>query len=572
MALAFFAFFCLGAKAQQRLAIYSDVSPPVKTRIDSLFPDSSALIKGLETLLNGLHEKGYLEASLDSLSAADSQWTAWLHVGPAYVWGDLNISELPPGIAFRSGQSKGQPVSKAALTRFQERLLETYAGEGYPFARIKADSIQTQSNRLNLRLTLDKGTFYALDTLIVEGDAPVGNRFLQQYLGLIPGRPYSQSAVLRIRERIRALPYLQLVKDPEVRFSMGLAEVILPLSARNASRFDFLIGVLPGNLQTNRLLITGSLEGEFLNQLGTGERIYARIEQLRPQTQRLDIQMGFPYLFGLPLGGDARLHLYKRDTSFLDADASLGIRYHFESASYFKAFWSQRSSRLLGFNADELVSSNRLPANLDVRVAFFGFEGGAERLDYRFNPRKGWVFQSSISAGTKRILPNKRLEDLGLGGLYDSLELNSTQIQIAAKAGVYFPIFKRSVLYWGLQGKGLLSRQPALPNEQFRLGGNRILRGFDEEFFQATHFVVNTWEYRLLLSENAYLSVFADAGWLNNRTAETADVFFPVGWGSGITFETRAGVFGLSLAYGVRWGEKPDWTSPKVHLGYVSLF
>ncbi|MBK6948349.1 MAG: BamA/TamA family outer membrane protein [Haliscomenobacter sp.] len=566
------AFLRPGGKAQERLVLYSDGPLPARVRVDSLFSDSVTLFRGLGALLNGLQDKGYLESSLDSLSRSDSLWSAWLHVGSAYSWGSLDLSARPPGAAVRPGQQKGQPVSKAALSRFQDRLLQDVASEGYPFARIRTDSIQTAENRLSLRLVLNEGTFYALDTLIVEGDAPVSNRFLQQYLGLIPGKPYSQSAVLRIRERIRALPYLQLVKDPEVRFSLGRAEVILPLSARNASRFDFLIGVLPNNLQTGRLLLTGSLEGEFLNQLGGGERIYARIEQLRPQTQRLDIQMGYPYLVGLPLGLDARLHLYKRDTSFLDADASLGVRYLFQGASYFKAFWNQRSSRLLGFNADAVVSANRLPANLDVRVASFGFETGAERLDYRFNPRRGWVLQSSIGAGTKRIIPNKRIEDLGLGNLYDSLALHSTQVQIAAKAGAYFPLFKRSVFYWGLQGKGLLSRQPALPNEQFRLGGNRLLRGFDEEFFQITNYVVNTWEYRLLLSENAYLSVFADAGWLEDRTAERANVLFPVGWGGGITFETRAGVFGLNLAYGVRWGEKPDWTSPKVHLGYVSLF
>ena len=193
-------------------------------------------------------------------------------------------------------------------------------------------------------------------------------------------------------------------------------------------------------------------------------------------------------------------------------------------------------------------------------------------MECRLSARQGWGLQSSSGAGTKKILPKTRTEVLGLGGLYDSLELNSAQIQLVVRAGAYFPLFKRSVFYWGLQGKGLLSRQPALPNEQFRLGGNRTLRGFDEEFFQATHFLVNTWEYRLLLSENGYLSAFADAAWLEDRTAERANVFFPVGWGGGITFETRAGVFGLSLAYGVRWGEKPDWTSPKVHLGYVSLF
>jgi hypothetical protein len=47
---------------------------------------------------------------------------------------------------------------------------------------------------------------------------------------------------------------------------------------------------------------------------------------------------------------------------------------------------------------------------------------------------------------------------------------------------------------------------------------------------------------------------------------------WPYGFGAGISFETSAGVFGVSLAYGKQLGNPIDFSAPKVHFGYVSLF
>ena len=45
------------------------------------------------------------------------------------------------------------------------------------------------------------------------------------------------------------------------------------------------------------------------------------------------------------------------------------------------------------------------------------------------------------------------------------------------------------------------------------------------------------------------------------------------GAGAGMTFETRAGIFGISLAVGKRdKGEPLDFRAVKFHIGYVSLF
>jgi outer membrane protein assembly factor BamA len=564
------------AAGQQRLQIITGGGLPKGFRWQVWHEDSAAVAAELWRLADGLQGASYLEASVDSIRRSDSLWKAWLHTGPSYRWVALAPGSVPPSAlrqaGYREAQWAGKAVERASLDRLFRRLLDYAGNNGYPFAQTGLVEKTFSEGRLSAGLAWEPGPFVTLDTFVLTSKIALKSTFIQQYLGLRPGAPYRQEVVERLSARLRALPFLQLRQEAQVRFSGDEAVLLLDLASRNASRFDFLVGLLPNNVQFNRLLLTGTLEADLWNPLGAGERIYTRFEQLRPQTQRLDILVNYPYAVGLPLGIDVRAHFYKRDTSFLDTEADIGLQVLLEGTDYIKAFWVQRSSRLLGFNGDLLLRSRQLPANLDLNTRFFGLEFFRQRLDDRFNPRNGWLLRAGISVGTKQVIPNGRIQNLGLGDLYDSLVLRSGQYRPELRVEVFRPLFRRSAFRYAFQGRWLLSRQPVLRNEQYRIGGNRLLRGFDEEFFQLTHYAVNTFEYRFLLGGNSYLFGFLDAAWAEDSTPEGISVFYPYGLGAGITFETQAGIFGVSLAYGARWGDAPNLNSPKVHLGYIGLF
>jgi hemolysin activation/secretion protein len=308
------------------------------------------------------------------------------------------------------------------------------------------------------------------------------------------------------------------------------------------------------------------------NQFGQGERLYARFEQVRPATQRLDFQVGYPYVAGLPLGGDFKFHLYKRDTTFLDVDTDFGIQYLLDGGNYYKVFWNNHSSRLLGINRASLLQNQRLPADLDISQSSFGLEMRRVQLDYRYNPRRGYSVLLRAGAGVKRILKNTKLQELALDYLYDSLQLRTFQYRITGEFSGYLPLGKRSTVKLASTGAWTISNQAIFRNEQLRLGGNKLMRGFDEEIIFASSYLVGTSEYRLLLGQNSYLYAFLDYGWIIDRTSKINQNYRVYGTGAGITFETRAGLFGVSLAYGAKVGASPDLAAPKVHFGYVSLF
>jgi outer membrane translocation and assembly module TamA len=562
--------------AQHHLSVQSSAPFPQSIILKQSYPDSATLTHALDAALLQLQTLGYLEAAIDTLQRQDSLWLAKFHVGLPYRWQSLQNGNVPENwlrsSGFREAFFRKKDVNSKFVQSLSEKLIKIAGNNGYPFAAIQLDSFLLQDQRLIARIFVNKGPLILFDSLKLGGDLKISKNYLANYLGLRIGRAYDQSLVLRIRERLRELPFLQSPKDPTVAFTPGSAKVQLEIQRQRASRFDFLIGVLPNSAQVNRLLITGNFEGEMYNQFGQGERLYARFEQVRPATQRLDVQIGYPYIAGLPLGGDFKFHLYKRDTTFLDVDTDFGLQYLLDGGNYYKVFWNNHSSRLLGINKASLLKNLRLPAELDVSQSSFGLELRKVQLDYRYNPRRGYAVMLRAGAGVKRILKNTKFQELSLDYLYDSLQLRTFQYRINGEFSSYVPIGKRSTLKLAASSAWTISNQPIFRNEQLRIGGNRLMRGFDEEIIFATSYVVGTSEYRLLLGQNSYLYTFLDYGWILDRTSKTNQNYRLYGTGAGITFETRAGLFGVSLAYGAKVGGSPDLGAPKVHFGYVSLF
>ncbi|TNE54285.1 MAG: hypothetical protein EP344_14385 [Bacteroidetes bacterium] len=580
------------AVPQSDVPTFTALTNQLKPRLQAFAPDSF-LLPYTDTsaiaLLTQLRQNAYLAASIDSVSRqSDSVLTARLYLGPPMYWVQLRAAAGIPeqwlnGSGFREKLFTGKPLRYDHLLRLEKQVLRQMENNGYPFATIRLDSVAVNADGgVSTVLQVLPGPFITYADLQIRGDVRLPKAYLPQYLGLRPGRPYSQAQVLRIRKRLNTLLFLETTANPTVSFRGEEARVNLFLKKKRASRFDFIIGLLPQpNSTDGRLLLNGSLSAAFLNALNLGERLSIELERLRPETQQLDLQAGIPYLFGFPFGLDGKLHIFRRDSTWVDAGGELGVQYLLEGGDFVKFFWENSASYLQQIDTAAVIQSRRLPEVLDLRQNGFGLETMLNRLDYRFNPRQGWALTLRGVAGFNNTLRNSTIEGLQdpadpefrYASLYDSVAGRVARYRLEGQVDVYFPIFARSTVKLSVRSKSIFSSRPVFTNEQYRLGGNKLLRGFDEESLFATRFVVATAEYRLLLSQNAFLAAFTDYGYLENSTVRNRLFLRPWGFGAGLNFETQAGIFGISLATGRRdAGQSVDWRAPKFHLGYVNLF
>ncbi len=568
---------------QLHLVVTDTTQQALEKQIDwpaATYPDSNKLYRALARTITNLHQAAYWEASIDTVVQQGSTYTAFLHRGPRYIWGNLSTGRVPTAWLNRAGFRPNRfrrRLDPVAWQRLRGRLLLEAGKRGFPFATLQLDSISWQDNGvLSAQMALDKGPLIKITDVTLPEEAGVKGRFLQNYLDVHPGDLYHQGRIEALASRIRELPYLQLQTSPTIEFVGEEATLHLPLTRRRASRFDFIIGVLPNSNQTGKLLITGQLDAELQNSLGRGELLAISFDQLRPLTQQLAVAVEYPYLLNLPFGVDLQFDLYRRDTNYVNLTQEIGLRYLLDGQRSVKVYYSGQRTNLLTVDSAALTRSGRLPDTLDVSRSAFGLEYRVARLDYRNNPRKGTAFDIRASAGTKRIRRNNRIAGLGLETLYDSLTLTSAQYRLEWQGSWYVPLGAAATFLARLRSGIIFSPDPILANEQFRIGGNRLLRGFDEESIFATSFHVATLEARYLFSENSYAYLFTDIARVDSKSQantlpdDTLD--FPIGLGAGITFDTPAGLFGLSLAFGKRQNLPFDPGKPRVHLGYINRF
>lgn len=526
--------------------------------------DSADASTKLRTLRLAIVEEGYLTAGFDSIHFGTDTIDVFLNFGKAYKWANLDRGNMPEeylsAIGYREKLYRNEPFSPKALARIIEQSLQKAENNGYPFASISLDSLKIQNDEIDARLNIDLNQFTTTDSLILKGNANINRNYLQSYLGIKTRVPYNQSQLNKIPERLKELPFIQVIKPYEIGMRPGKADIYLYLDNKKASNFNGIIGVLPDR-ETGKTQITGDVELNLLNTLKHGETMKLKWQRLQTKTQELNLEFDFPFLFSTPIGVEADLNLYRRDTLFGQVNALVGLQYYFSGGNFARVFYENNQANVIsseGFSINEYIDSrtNMYGVGLDFRI-----------LDYRFNPTRGIFLETSLAAGQKTILKNPEVDDAE----YESLQLKTDIYNAKLNIGTYIPLGNRSTFLVRARGAYLLNEN-MFRNEIYRIGGLKTLRGFNEQSIFASAYVVGTAEYRFILEENSNVFVFFDQAIYEDRTDEKTLSDTPFGFGAGINFETNAGIFSLTYALGKQLENPVEIRSGKIHFGFISFF
>ena len=474
-------------------------------------------------------------------------------------------------------ENKTNKIQDLTALKYQlEKQLQKLENSGYPFAQIIQDTVSFTQDTLSFIYKIDTGQLVLIDSFINHDNAKISKGFIQNYIGIKSGKPYNESKIIEIDKILAKLPYTDLQRPTDIFFHEDKADIHLYLKKRKVNKFDF-IGFLPNSAATNKLMITGEARINLQNAFKRGEELFFEWTRLHPNSQRLNIKFQYPFLLNTQLGVNTNFLLEKRDSSSLDMNLSFGIPYFFKTNNYFKGFYKYAQTIILQADTNYVKSFKQLPGNLDAVYNQYGVEVYFETLDYLLNPRKGIELKISTSVGTKKLKTNNQILAINSGdgfdyaSLYDTIGRKSIKAEIFWDINYYLPFGKRSTLKLSQHGGNVLNNN-LLRNELLRIGGNKLLRGFDEESIYASTYVSNTIEYRLLLQRNAFVSVFYDFAYIREQFQQQIKNNFPFGFGIGVNFESKIGIFGLSYALGQQKGQPISFRNSKIHFGYVALF
>jgi len=548
------------------LTIHNDnVSENIKLiRYEHTLKDSISVLREIHAYVLKLHELSFLEAAMDSIVYTKKYVESFVHVGTRHNWSKLHSGNVPDEYLYKSGYKQKfyskTRFSYKELASLENRIIKYSENSGFPFARIELDSIQLSDSYFKATLNYQSGPLIRFDTIALVGSARVKRKYIESYLGITPGALYNQQKVQNLERQLRQLQYVKVVKPPEVFFLTGKAQPVLFVNIRKCNQLDGFIGFQPNSSSSKKLLITGEFNMNLKNLLQSGKELSMQWKRFDVQSQLLKTSYVHPRLFHSNIDIKLNFNLLKQDTSFLTLDRNAAIYFGLNSTSKIKFFTGLKSNTSLG----STQTNNNQGENYDFRFFNYGIGYTLATLDDVFYPMKGWSIDVDISTGNKKIL--------NYVPVVTDVVIPTSAMQWAVEGNVqtFIQIGRKATLLNQFQG-GTVQSQNLVLSDLYRVGGLKTLKGFNENNFYTSDYAIYTVEYRYFTDESSYVMLFANQAYIHNKLNNNF-TDWPIGFGTGISFSTKAGIFQFIYALGSSKDQPLNLNLSKIHFGLVSRF
>ncbi len=528
-------------------------------------PDSITAIKEILLTKSTLQEEGYLTASVDSISQTPKSIVAHLFVGNRYKWGRVRVSGIPPTWRKQATwKNRNQPIDGQYYRGSFSKLLKQANNNGFPFASTELDSLEIIDQRIHGSLSFESGPLIKFDTIDVNGNQ-ARKKYLTDYLRTAVGSPYSERKVQQIPEYFENLPYYNLNGPVQLLFHNDEARIGIEVERIKSNRFDGIIGFLPNSARDGKTLITGELNLELLNPFESGKEFKIHWQRLKEESQLLDVGVRLPNFIGTPIDVIAEYKQLKEDTTFINRDAKFGGEVSLSPRSAFNLFVDFKSAGLL--SSQQSLTSDNLPENIDFRLAKYGWGYSYNSLSVKDLRDDGIRLLSEISIGNRKIRRNANLAD----SFYESLDTTTPFYQVEVDL-TYQKRLNKSVSFYHRIRSGHQFNKNLFKNDLFRVGGLNSLRGFNENQFFGSNYILSNTEMRMYFESNSFLFLFSDQAFIVTKFGgETADNL-PIGFGLGFQMTTKSGDFKFAYALGSAEDQPLNFNQSKIHFGIINRF
>jgi outer membrane protein insertion porin family len=326
------------------------------------------------------------------------------------------------------------------------------------------------------------------------------------------------------------------VQEPKV-IEHGSEGVSLLISVTEGTHnsFDGIVGYLPATTAGGTNTVTGLVNLQFGNILGTGRRLSTRWYRENQSNQEIELRYTEPWVADFPLQASGAIFQRQQDSSFVKQRVEGDVEVLLSDEVSIGAMFSQSSVvPTAGFGASVTPES---------RVTSFGATFRYDTRDRQANPREGVLYATDYIRGTKSLSAPFLIP----ASSEATTERYSFDIQF------YHPVARNQVAAVELHGKSI--SVPTLDaSDLFLVGGATTLRGYREGQFRGNRIAWVNLEYRFLTGGESSVFAFVDAGYIELSAERlvglTASEFSAVGYGLGVRADSPLGVLGVSIAFG----------------------
>lgn len=548
-------FSLLGQEVTLTLSIQGN-SPHEDTIIDSLsyqrnFTDLNSLKKETTNITTQLIEKGYIDTHLLSIEKKDSlSYEARILVQSHYKWlhiqipadHDLHFFIEQSGLDIKNDFIKVETAFAKALL---EKLSSIAANNGNPFASFQlTDIYKNNTTGLTANLLFTSESKRTLDKIVIKGYEKFPKSYLSRYAGIKTNKSFNQEELLDQNSKINSLPFVKTIKDPEVLFKKDSTSVFFYLEQTSSNRFDGFLGFAT-NETTNDLRLDGYVDLQLTNNLNYGETFLLNYKSDGGDQSQLNTSIFLPYLFKSPLGVEAKLALFRKDSTFSVTSQEVNVFYNLSPTLKTSLGYIAAQSENLQDNLTESSTIEDFTSNKLLIAAQY-----LRTQDNYFFPTKA-TFSINSSLGNRTT---------------DQIE---RQFGLEVDASTIIDLNSKNLFYVRGTTRSLWSND-FLTNELYRFGGITSIRGFEENSIFANFLSTLNTEYRYVFNQSLYVHSLIDLGYFENELDNQSLALFSFGVGAGI--RTKAGVLKIIIANGKNENENFDFNNTKLHFQLAIRF
>lgn len=420
---------------------------------------------------------------------------------------DVVIQGSPPLPRLHQLGMDSVTAADSSIAELQEKLLQWYLEEGYPFAA--AGYVFTSPD--TLAVSAVPGRHALLEEVRVEGMPGTRPRVFTRLLSLEPGEPYSREAVSEWLSRLERVSFVRSLGPTRLLLGRG-GNLVLEQQLEKGSA-----GYFSASMDWRGEYLEGMGEMLFLNLAGTARELEVTGQTTEWGGLNAYLRYREPWILGIPLSLQLE---FSQDTP--------------------ESSWVNREGRFSGILS---MSTVELTAGAGIWRGYPP-DGSTQEYDYGI-AGISWLSGSRVPQGWRGV----QLQLEGRSGSRTAQDSSGllTMAELDVRADVYWSLlgFGGKVLAGGvMQGEwfeGLLQQ----------LGGQKTLRGYPENAFRAVRYGVARPELSLGETETR-IYLFTDMGVILTRTG---DLTYPVGCGAGI--RGISGAFHADAAVGFPFSEGP---------------
>jgi hypothetical protein len=509
-----------------------------------------SIVDEIQQLQKAFFNIGYFDATYSKLEkVSDSVYQSTFNLNTKYT--SLHIRYRNTALdesllkAFNLSYTDSTfTITPEELTPFLEAVVANFQNTGNPFAEVQLQNIIKNRETITADLGIQLTEKRRLDKIVIKGYEKFPKSYTKHYLRLT-SKIFNKEEISKRTKLIDQLPFARQIRDPEILFSKDSTTLYIYIEKVKSNFFDGFIG-FNSDEETGNLKLNGYLDLKLINNLNAGEQLNILWKNDGNGQTKFVADVRIPYIFNSPIGINAGLDIFRRDSLFNIVDTK------------FKTFYQINPENQVHLGIQQTESNNLLEDNSNTTIddykSFFTTAG------YTFTRRN-----NNYSLFPVKIFANLEGQ---LGTRTNDAEKNQ-QTKFSFKGNYLWELNNRNFIYINNTSEALISDQ-YLTNEKFRLGGIQSIRGFNENSLEATLYSTINTEYRYVLSRNSYVHSIIDFTYLQDDLTQTDAKLYGFGFGLGIS--SKSGLLKINYAVGRTDNAPIRLSESKVHISLSTSF